>query len=172
MGEVRFDSIPAGRHRLQVRKVGFASSNADIVVGRETTGPVFMLERVPATLDTVRVREPARELPPAYAPRSDSLRVADRTLDAARTACDVRTQRFTRRTSCDAMLHVGAVASRRAPPLDRRCARVQATRNWPKVQPTRLHALSARAHVGARAARAASVRHSFVASSSSHVCCK
>jgi hypothetical protein len=66
MGEVRFDSLPAGRHRLEVRKVGYASSNAEIMVGRETTGPVFMLERLPAvTLDTVRVREPVFSTVPA-----------------------------------------------------------------------------------------------------------
>ena len=67
MGEASFADVPAGRHRLTVRRIGYAPSDASIEVGRLTTGPVFMLERLPATLDTVAVRERATPTSPYFA---------------------------------------------------------------------------------------------------------
>ena len=58
LGEARFDDVPQGTHRVRVRRIGYAPSETRLIVGRETVGPVFMLERLPPTLDTVRTRAP------------------------------------------------------------------------------------------------------------------
>jgi hypothetical protein len=56
MGEARFSDVPQGTHRIRVRRVGYAPSETQLQVGSKTVGPVFMLERLPPTLDTVEVK--------------------------------------------------------------------------------------------------------------------
>jgi len=55
MGEARFD-VPQGTHRVRVRRLGYAAAETQLQVGSKTVGPVFMLERLPPTLDTVEVK--------------------------------------------------------------------------------------------------------------------
>lgn len=55
LGEVRIGDIPAGRHRVRVRKLGYAAADVELLFRGDSIGPVFMLEPASTLLDTVRV---------------------------------------------------------------------------------------------------------------------
>lgn len=63
IGEVRFRDVSAGTHRVQVRMVGYASSEINVLVAGDSAGAVFMLEQTATQTDTVKVVE--RETVPA-----------------------------------------------------------------------------------------------------------
>ncbi|MGH9885772.1 MAG: carboxypeptidase-like regulatory domain-containing protein [bacterium] len=56
-GEARFDGLEPGRHRVEVRAIGFAPSDRDVEVSGDTVPVTFKLQRVAPTLDTVRVKQ-------------------------------------------------------------------------------------------------------------------
>jgi hypothetical protein len=55
LGEARIRGVPWGRHRVRVRKLGYAVADLELNFDGDSIGPVFMLERSAETLDTVRV---------------------------------------------------------------------------------------------------------------------
>jgi hypothetical protein len=55
MGEARIDDIPAGRHLVRVRFLGYAPSEISLVLRGDTAGAVFRLERVATSIATVNV---------------------------------------------------------------------------------------------------------------------
>jgi hypothetical protein len=54
IGEATLQRIPRGMQRIEVRKLGYAPAEIQIVVRTDTVGPVFRLEAAPS-LDTVRI---------------------------------------------------------------------------------------------------------------------
>jgi hypothetical protein len=54
-GEARFRDLDRGKYHVQVRAIGFAPGDIDIQVSGDSMGIHFALERIPPTLDTVRV---------------------------------------------------------------------------------------------------------------------
>lgn len=56
LGEARFDDVPPGTQRVGVRRLGYAPASVEVRVGDTPAGPVFLLDRVPAILDTVAIR--------------------------------------------------------------------------------------------------------------------
>ncbi len=54
IGEARF-RVPRGTHVVEVRRLGYAASSVTILAQGDSVGPVFMLERLTTSLDTVRV---------------------------------------------------------------------------------------------------------------------
>lgn len=55
IGEAMIGAVPAGRHRVRVRKLGYAAADIELEFRGDTVGPVFMLTAQPPSLDTVRV---------------------------------------------------------------------------------------------------------------------
>jgi hypothetical protein len=55
-GEAQFDNLDNGKYRIEVRAIGYAPANVDVALIGDTLPVFFSLERVSATLDTVRVR--------------------------------------------------------------------------------------------------------------------
>ena len=55
MGEATLDQIPQGPQRVRVRKLGYAPSEVDIAMVRDTTGAVFRLQRSVTQLGAVKV---------------------------------------------------------------------------------------------------------------------
>jgi hypothetical protein len=55
IGEAALNGIPFGKHRIQVRKLGYTPADVDLYVQGDSLGPVFMLDRATAKLDTVFV---------------------------------------------------------------------------------------------------------------------
>lgn len=63
-GEFRFADIPAGDHRVIVRKVGYSAVDTTVTVDAEVAAPLRFALRRTAVLDTVRVR--AASLIPSF----------------------------------------------------------------------------------------------------------
>jgi hypothetical protein len=63
-GEIRFENLPKGKHRVQVRAIGYAPGEIDMQVNGDSAGVHFELEKVAPELDTVRVAKarPQRNL--------------------------------------------------------------------------------------------------------------
>lgn len=59
LGEAHFENVPPGTYALRVRREGYASAQAQIVVGRQLVGPVFMLQKQPPP-DSLRARDRVR----------------------------------------------------------------------------------------------------------------
>ena len=55
-GEVQFANLDNGKYRIEVRAIGYAPGNVDVALTGDTLPVFFSLERVPATLDTIRIR--------------------------------------------------------------------------------------------------------------------
>jgi hypothetical protein len=53
IGEAILEAIPVGKHRIQVRKLGYTPADIDLLIQGDSLGPVFMLERSVQSLDTV-----------------------------------------------------------------------------------------------------------------------
>jgi hypothetical protein len=62
MGEATVSDIPWGTQRVRVRRLGYAPSEVDLAITRDTTGAVFRLQRTPVQLGTVHVE--AEWMPP------------------------------------------------------------------------------------------------------------
>ena len=62
LGQAVLPNIPAGKHRVRVRKPGLVAAEVDLDFQGDSVGPVFFLDVVPAMLDTVRVE--ATPIPP------------------------------------------------------------------------------------------------------------
>jgi hypothetical protein len=60
IGEARFVNLTEGKYQVQVRHLGYAGSEVSLAVKGDTVGAVFMLEKIVANLDTVRVEAVAR----------------------------------------------------------------------------------------------------------------
>ena len=54
-GEARVAGIPAGRHRVRVRRLGYAAADVELLFQADSTTALFKLEPVQTELDTVRV---------------------------------------------------------------------------------------------------------------------
>jgi hypothetical protein len=54
-GEATFGGLGEGRYRVEVRAIGYAPGDVDVLLASDTMPVHFNLERVPAGLDTVRV---------------------------------------------------------------------------------------------------------------------
>lgn len=61
LGQAAIAKLPAGRHRVRVRKQGYAAADIELQFQGDTLGATFMLEPSPPSLDTVRVT--ARAVP-------------------------------------------------------------------------------------------------------------
>jgi len=57
LGEARLGDIPAGRHLVRVRFLGYAPAEVHLQMQGDTVGAVFRLERVAVPLDAVQIRE-------------------------------------------------------------------------------------------------------------------
>jgi len=55
IGEARIAGIKPGLVRIEARKLGYAPADVTLIVNGDSIGPVFMLSRSTAALDTVRV---------------------------------------------------------------------------------------------------------------------
>lgn len=58
LGEARLRDIPRGRYTVEVRALGYAASDITLDATGDSLGAVFMLERAPVGLDTVKVTAP------------------------------------------------------------------------------------------------------------------
>jgi hypothetical protein len=65
MGEATLTSVPRGRHRVQVARIGYAPAVIDLVIQRDTTGATFILEPLTDTLAAVNVSARAPSMPAA-----------------------------------------------------------------------------------------------------------
>src|SRR4051812_26429807 len=54
-GEASFGGLASGKYRVQVRAIGYAPGDVDMLVSGDTANVMFNLEHLPAGLDTVRV---------------------------------------------------------------------------------------------------------------------
>ncbi|MDE3151489.1 MAG: hypothetical protein KGL93_04520 [Gemmatimonadota bacterium] len=66
MGEAVLSGVPAGSHRVRVRRLGFVAADLELAFRGDTVGQVFMLAEAPKALDTVRVQ--GARVPPALQP--------------------------------------------------------------------------------------------------------
>jgi hypothetical protein len=55
IGEARIAGVKPGLVRIEARKLGYAPADVTLIVKGDSIGPVFMLSRSTAALDTVRV---------------------------------------------------------------------------------------------------------------------
>lgn len=54
IGEATIADVPAGRHQVQVRRVGYAPADLDVLFDRDTVGVFFRLASSAQRLDTVK----------------------------------------------------------------------------------------------------------------------
>ena len=54
-GEAKLLRVEAGKHRIEARFLGYAPATLDLPVSGDTVGAVFMLQKLSARLDTVRI---------------------------------------------------------------------------------------------------------------------
>jgi len=73
IGEAVIGDVPAGRHRIRVRKLGYAAADIELEFRGDTVGPVFMLTRESTSLDTVRVT--AERFPPRLQPFANRMKM-------------------------------------------------------------------------------------------------
>jgi hypothetical protein len=57
-GQAIFNGLSEGTYKVEVRALGFAPSDVDLIVKGDTAGVFFELERVATRLDTVRILAP------------------------------------------------------------------------------------------------------------------
>jgi hypothetical protein len=59
-GSFTYFAVPAGKYKVKIRQLGYTPMDTTIVVAAGTTNPVFLLNRVPSTLEDVQVIAPVR----------------------------------------------------------------------------------------------------------------
>ncbi|MGH7619920.1 MAG: carboxypeptidase regulatory-like domain-containing protein [Gemmatimonadaceae bacterium] len=55
IGEATLGDLPAGRHHVEVRRLGYAPAAIDVVFDRDTVGVFFVLAPATAAMDTLKV---------------------------------------------------------------------------------------------------------------------
>jgi len=59
-GSFTYFAVPAGKYRVKIRQLGYTPLDTTLVVSAATTNPIFLLNRVPSTLEAVQVSAPVR----------------------------------------------------------------------------------------------------------------